>query len=294
MAKARKILQRTKAVKNIRTISSTMEMVATASFKKSHNRVIEMQPYTDRLSVLVADILSRSNGKVDHPLLKESEDLKRDVLMVVTSSRGLCGGYNSAVLHLAIERYNQLKEAGYEVVLHVVGRKGASYLKNRGFKIDTAHPDFDSFPTYAQVGKIAQNLMADFLAERISGLEVAYTQFFSSGRFAPAIGRILPLSDIEAKQPWSPIGGEREPYELIPSAEEILRNLLPATARLRLFQSVLDSSISEQVARMSAMRAAKENADDMIKDLTLKYNRMRQSQITTELSEIIGGRAAIG
>jgi len=269
-------------------------MVASARFLKSHRQVIAARPYTDRLTDLVGDLMARGGvEKLDHPLMHEPQGLQRDVLLVLTSKRGLCGGYNSSVLQLAMERHDQLVGAGYRVLLQVSGKRGSRRLQFRGFQIDQVYAAFDFLPEYEAIGRIAEALMREFMIGRIGGLEVVYMQYISSARQQPAVSQLLPMAHVEAPRRLMPTSASPMEYELIPSADEILRNLLPATVRLRLWQCFLDASISERVMRMTAMRAATENADAMIHDLTVRYNRMRQAQITTELAEIVGGRTGI-
>ena len=294
MAKARKILDRTRAVKSIRTVTRTMEMVASSRFRKTFDQAVATRPYTDRLSDLVADVLSRGvSSRFGHPLLKNVDDVRRDVLMVLTSNRGLCGGYNQSVIRVAMSRMKQIAEEGYEVRLHAVGKRGVQYFRFRGFDLDRAHMHFDGLPDYHAVGELAEELMQLFLAGLIGGVEIAYTQFLSSSRQKPVISQILPLENLAPPPDAVPTWGERVKYEFLPSGEEVLRNLLPATVRLRVYQCFLDAAVSEQVARIAAMRAATENADEMIRDLTIRYNRLRQTQITTELAEILGGRVGL-
>lgn len=293
MAKARKIQKRVKAVRSISTVTRTMEMVSTARFKKIHDRVVAARPYTDKLSDIVGDIVARSEpGEIDHPLLREPAKVKHDVLLVITSNRGLAGSYNSGVLRLATERHRQMLDAGYEIDIHVAGRRGSQFLRFRGYKIARAYTELTHDVSYEQVTDIAETLMDDFVEGRISGLEVAYMQYVSSSRQRPAIAQILPMEVTAPPRPAVP-GVALAPYEYIPSARAVLRNLLPAAARLRLYQCFLDASLSEQVMRIAAMSAATENAQDMIRDLSVKYNRLRQGQITTELAEIMGGREAL-
>ena len=291
MAKARKILKRVRAVGNIRTVTKTMEMVASTRFRRAHVRAVAARPYTDRLSDLVGDLVERcGQDMLRHPLLTEPEHLHRDVLLVITSNAGMCGGYNAALLSVAAARYKQLTGAGYEVLLWVAGRRGLGSLRFRGFPIDRALTGFDHQPAFAPAAELAEELMTDFAAGRISGLEVAYTQYLPSGRQSAVIAQLLPLT---YTAPPTPPGLIPPPYELVPSAQAILDKLLPATVRLRLYQCFLDAAVTEQLTRARAMRSATENADEMLHDLTITYNRVRQAQITTELAEILGGSAEV-
>ncbi len=295
MAKARKILKRVKAVKNIRTVTKTMEMVATARFRKTHQRVAATRPYVNHLAQTVTELVSRGMVEgAEHPLLKPPSSLKRDVLLVITSNRGLAGAYNSSVLRMAVERLRHLKADGNDVLVHAVGRRGINFMKFRKQPTEKTYTTFDRLPSYEQVRELADALMARFAAGEISGLEVAYMQFISSGKQKPAVAKVMPLTDlVTAAAGATPKGAVATAYELIPSGGEILASLLPLCVRMKLFQCFLDAAVSEQIMRIAAMRAATDSADDMIHDLTVTYNRTRQGQITTELAEIMGGRSGL-
>ena len=307
MAKARSILKRAKAVKSTRTITKTMEMISTARFKKTHDRVSAAKPYTQAIGAMVADLVATA-GDVNHPLLHADESVKPYVLMVITANRGLCGSYNSAVLRMAMERFEQLQASGKDVQLYVVGKKGLAFLKFRKFSIARPYCDFDYQVDYRSVSDLADDLMDQFIRRLIGGVEVVYTQFISSGKQKAGIAHVLPLS-IESGQATlakadspapqgqakvqAPAKATQALFEYLPSVALVLEKLLPASVRIKMYQCFLDASVSEQIARMTSMRAATENADDMIHSLTVRYNRMRQAQITTELSEIVGGRAGM-
>ena len=293
MAKARKILKHVKAIKNIRTVTNTMEMVATARFKKSHDRVVASRPFVDRLAKVVGDLVHRGGlDSISHPLLREPKDVKHDTMIVITSNRGLAGSYNSAVLRVALERYHQVRDGGYQVSLRAVGKRGINALKFRKLPLDRTYTQFDHTPPYDVVRDMADEIMDQFAQGKISGLEVAYMQFVSSGVQRPAIAQLLPLTDLVTERSrW--VTEAKTGFELLPAGTEILDRLLPLTVRMKLYQCFLEAAVSEQVMRIAAMRSATDAADDMIHDLTVAYNRQRQSQITTELAEIMGGRGAV-
>lgn len=291
MAKARKILSHVKTVKSIRTVTRTMEMVASVRFKQSHDRAVQARPYTKHLSEMVHRIIS-NNPKIvnSHPLLKQPPAVKPVVLLVITSNRGLCGGFNSSIMRLAGQRLQQYSEAGENIELHLVGKKGIQHFRYRKVKIAKAYSEFQDVPEYETLWQMIEEYISHFLAERISGLEVVYMQFVSAGKQKPAIVPVLPLRDIGSSVSTK---GELSNYEFFPSQEELLKKLLPAMVRQRFYQCFLDSSVSEQVMRIGAMHSATESADDMIHDLSITYNRTRQSQITTELNEIMGGQVCL-
>jgi len=293
MAKARNILKRVRAIGNIRRVTKTMEMVATARFKRIHDRAVNLRPYTNRLAELTGDLANRGSlQRMAHPLLVEYEHLQRDVVLILTSDRGLCGPYNAQILRLSLERLGQLIAAEYETLVRVVGKRGIQQLHYRGLAVDRTYERLAELPAYEKVTKLADELMREYLSAEISGLEVVYMQFIWSGRQRPAVAQILPLSNLPRPQ-RRPALGEPPEYELLPSPEHILDTLLPMTVRLRLYQCFLDAAVSEQFERIVAMRSATENADEMIHDLSVRYNRLRQGQITTELSEIVGGQAGV-
>ncbi len=290
MARARSIAQRLTAVRNIRTVTSTMEKVAAARFQRAQKRA-GARPYGQHLMSIIADVLRREDAPWDHPLLTEQPDVP-DVLLVLSSDRGLCGAYNTAVLHLAMERLGQILRAGLQARLHVAGRRGLRYFRHRNFHVDRAHEEVFSGPEprYEPVAKLADEMMDAFVQGEIGGLEVAYVQFLSSGRQKAAIARILPLGDVDAGSE-AEIGPAAREYEFLPGEGAILDELLPMAVRQRLFGCCVDASLSEHAMRISSMRAATDNADEMIRKLTRQYNRLRQGRITTELAEIMGGQA---
>ncbi len=295
MAKTRNILKRVRAVGNIRTVTRAMQMVATARFKVVHDRVTAFSPFSTHLQQMVADLVVRAAAgeNLSHPLLVPQTGVRRDVLLVITSNRGLCGSYNSGVLKLANDRLAQLRGADYKVLLHVVGARGARYLRFRKMDVAREYLDFGDLPEYPRIAELGDEMISQFLGGEISGLEVAYMQFISGGQQRPVITKLLPLEDLPQASLAEQDPSTLAPCDFLPSPEKILRRLLPNTVRLKLYQSFLDAAAAEQLMRRVAMQAATESADEMTHDLRRIANRIRQMQITTELSEIIGGRAGL-
>ncbi|MDP6544714.1 MAG: ATP synthase F1 subunit gamma [Phycisphaerae bacterium] len=293
MAKARRILKHANAVKNIRTITRTMEMVAAARFKRTHDLAAAARPYTDHLAGMVADIVARLPAeKLDHPLMTVPQGVQTLVLLVITSNRGLCGAFNTAVLRLARERMEQLHESGYKVLLHVIGKRGIQHFRFRRVQVELEYRDFTDMPDYDDIREVAAELMDAYLAGGISDLEIVYTQFISAGRQSASIAQILPMSDLPSLAENRP-DEELLPYDFHPSTEELFQGLLPVAVTQKIYQCFMDAAVSEQVMRIAAMHGATESADEMIQKLTVRYNRVRQAQITTELAEIMGGRIAL-
>ncbi len=296
MAKARAIVKRLKAVKNIRKITRTMELIATARFKKAMDRATEAAAYTRKISEIVAD-LSQANLSIKHPLLQQHDSQESSCLLVLTSNRGLCGGYNSGVLRHAMARIAEARQADEKLSLEVSGKRGLAFLKFQGESVDQQYTHFEEKPTFEEVEELADRYITDYCANRLDRLEVAYTKFESSSRQTAVRETLLPIGELTSDD-QSDASGESAPerqvdYEFLPSAEAILEEIVPAAFKARLFKCFLDAAVSEQIARMVAMKGATENADEMIRTLSRQYNRARQTQITSELSEIIGGVAAL-
>lgn len=309
MAKARAIVKRRKSVQNIRKITRTMELIATARFKKALDRATEAEAYTRKIAELVADLGSTSL-EVSHPLLEVREPVKRSLLLVLTSNRGLAGGYNGNVLRVASRTYQDYQLEGVEPILEVAGKRGINYMRFRGTPAASTYTQFEDRPQFDEVEVLANKYIGMFIRGEIDRLDVAYTRFINSARQEAVVQTLLPMTTAQVGEAGASVrqakgkagegagaGNEkaeqRIPYEFLPDPETILEEIVPVSFKVRLFKCFLDAAVSEQIARMVAMRGATENADDMIKSLTRLYNRARQAQITRELAEIIGGAAAL-
>ena len=290
MAKARALVKRRKAVRNIRKITRTMELIATARFKKAMDRATEAAAYTRKINEIVAD-LAQADLQFDHPLLKQPEQTQNVTVLVLTSNRGLCGGYNGGILRAAGQRIRQLTAEGKNVTIEVSGKRGLSFMKFEKRHVERSYTQFEDKPSFDEVNAIADRLVTDFIEGRLHHLEVVYQRFISSARQTPIVETLLPFGDLATES-----GGRTKvatDYEFLPSAEEILEEIVPAAFKARFFKTFLDAAVGEQMARMVAMKSATENADEMIRDISQEYNRARQTQITSELAEIIGGAAAL-
>ena len=291
MANLRSLDKRRKSIRNIRKITRTMELIATARFKKAMDRAAAATDYTERITAIVRD-LAKSGASVSHPLLESRERVKSATLMVLTSNRGLCGGYNGSVVRAALSRRNDLKASLENLSLIVSGKRGISALRFRGVTIDESHTKFEDQPSFEDVSQIADKLIAQYQSGAIDRLDVAYTRFKSISKQETVVETLLPLGNLGTDTATSV--GPKEEYEFLPSAESILEEVVPASFRVRLFKCFLDAAVSEQISRMVAMKSATENAGDMIKQLSRTFNRARQAKITGEIMEIIGGVEALG
>ncbi|MCH8966744.1 MAG: ATP synthase F1 subunit gamma [Planctomycetes bacterium] len=292
MANRRVLLKRQKAVRNIRKITRTMQLIATARFQVAMNRATAARPYTQRLAAMVGDLSEVAVG-IDHPLLKAPEDLKQAAMIVISSGRGLCGGYNGNVLRTAIGHLNGAKAEGVDNDVQMVGKKGINYFKFLKRPMVERITHIGDMPKYDDVEPLANALIDRFTKGEIASAHVAYMRFHSVGRQRATVMQLLPLTREEEDERDARAGGARLDYEFSPQPRELLDELLPATVRVRLFQCFIDASVSEQISRMVAMKAATDAAGDMITSLTRKYNRARQTHITMELLDIVGGANAL-
>lgn len=293
MAKARALDKRRKSIKNIRKITRTMELIATARFKKAMDRAAAATAYTRRITALVAD-LARTGLEVSHPLLEARAETKHAVLLVLTGNRGLCGGYNSSVLRVALPRYHELRTAVPRVTLEVSGKRGISGFRFREITPEHAYTHFEDKPSFGEVEVLANRYLEEFATGQLDRLDVAYTRFAGIARQVATVETLLPLASLaEAGEEEAERDGGQTQYEFLPSAQSILEEVVPTSFKVKLFKCFLDAAVSEQVARMVAMKAATENADKLIKQLSMKYNRARQSQITGEIMEVLGGVEAL-
>jgi F-type H+-transporting ATPase subunit gamma len=293
MAKARAIIKRRKAVQNIRKITRTMQLIATARFQAAVRRATATKPYTEGITRLVEQV-ARHSGQAEHPLLRVNTESKRAILIGLTSNRGLCGGYNAAVMRAAIAQYRSLQDTGLKTDIVAVGKKLIAYFKFLNVGIWRREERFGDQPRYAEVEALANELIELYERRQVDAVYVTYTKFVSTSVQRVETMQLLPLekpAGAEGEGAAAKEGGVQ--WEFIPSAKELLEELLPETVRIRLFQAFIDAVVSEQVARMVAMKAATDNAQEMAQALTLQYNRARQGQITTELSEIMGGVEAM-
>jgi F-type H+-transporting ATPase subunit gamma len=290
MAKARALDKRRKSIRNIRKITRTMELIATARFKKAMDRAHAATAYTKRITQLVAD-LANSGLEVKHPLLEPRETTSRAVLLILSANRGLCGGYNSNVQRAGFHRYAELKAQVPQFSLEISGKRGIAAARFRSMPVAESFTHFEDKPSFEQVEVLANRYLEAYTAGELDRLDVAYIRFENVSRQYVTVETLLPLGTLAGSQPQ----GEKvqSQYEFLPSAESILEEVVPTSFKVKLFKCFLDAAVSEQVARMVAMKAATKSAGDRIRQLSMAYNRARQSQITGEIMEIIGGVEAL-
>jgi F-type H+-transporting ATPase subunit gamma len=299
MPNLRSLVRRRKAIRNIRKITKTMELIATARFKKALDRATEAEAYTKKIAELAAD-LSKNAGEVSHPLLAVRPTTDKVLVLVLTSNRGLCGGYNGGILREANVTLRGLKADATPFDLEVSGKRGQAFFKFQQVPRTREYTQFEDKPTFAQVDELASRYIDLYVSGQIDKLVVVYQKFFGAARQQPVAETLLPLSSVSVASSRAgsaaaseTAAGPAVDYEFLPSAADILNELVPVAFKVRLFKCFLDAAVSEQIARRVAMKAATENAGELIKSVTRLYNRTRQANITKEISELIGGSEAL-
>jgi len=280
MPNVQDIRRRIKSVKSIEQITKAMKMVAAARLRKAQEKAATSKPYTEKIQQVLASVASGA-PEAAHPLL-EVREVKRIAYLVLSSDKGLAGAYSSNVLK---EVAPKLVGSG-DVTLFAVGRKARDYFKRRGHSIAEEYTGFSEKPTYQHAVTIARAVAAGFTDGTYDEIHLVYTKFQSALTQIPTSVKLLPMEDISA-------AGEHQEYIFEPSAEEVLKFLLPQYLQSVIYGALLQSAASELGARMTAMGAATENAEDLISKLVLNYNKIRQATITREISEIVGGAEAL-
>jgi F-type H+-transporting ATPase subunit gamma len=285
MAKGmREIKREIKGKQSTRQITKAMEMVAASKLRRAQEAAVSSRPYADKLLEVVSNIASGTKG-VRHPML-ESRPIKKTGYLVVTSDRGLAGGYNANLLRKLTLTIKERHASTDEYAIFVIGRKGRDYFKRRNMPVVEEILGLSDAPTFADIKTIANSAVSKFSTGEYDELYIYYNQFVNALTQVPTETRLLPLDNIGGK------GAEVSQYEYEPSAEAVLAELLPKYAETLVYSAVLDGKASEQGARMTAMGSATKNATKMINTLQLTYNRARQAAITQEITEIVAGANA--
>ena len=311
MAKSRQLKGRIRSVQNTRKITKTMELVATSKLKRAQDRVTGARPYAEALRQVIADLytpdLADRFPLLRQPPLPGKGGPARAAVILLTSNRGLAGGFNSTLIKEARRRVESLEQQGYTVDLLAVGKKGIGFFKYLGRKMALERMDVGDRPTAEHAAEVAEPLITAFAAGELGSVDLIQARFISALQTPPAAIRILPV-----ETPGQPGGGQRseqpgggtaEPQErkpgltanyiLAPNAEAILERLLPLYVRNAVYRGMVETAAAEHGARRTAMKNATDNAGDILELLKRTYNRQRQAQITQEIAEIVGGAAAL-
>lgn len=289
MPTLRDIKRRIKAVRNTRQITKAMKMVAASKLRRAQDRMLQLRPYSDKIDSIIKDLSGEVSEEM-HPLFA-SRPRKNVEVLVVTSDRGLCGAFNTNILKTAQAFVAGKKKEGFEVGLSVIGKKAVDYFKRRGFSMRMRWTGLSGKPSYGSAQKVAVDIMENFLNETFDEVFVVYNEFKSMAKQSVTVARLLPLSPLEGAAE----GAAVEPRDFIyePSKKAILETLLPKNVEIQVFRAVLESQTSEEAARMAAMENATKSASEMIDNLTLVANKVRQATITKELMDIVGGVEAL-
>jgi F-type H+-transporting ATPase subunit gamma len=292
-AQLRAVRRRIRSVQSTAKITRAQELIASSRIIKAQQRLHAAAPYAREITRAVEAVVSLSEN-VDHPLTRPVTNPTRAALLILTSDRGFCGGYNANVLREAQGLRALLEGSGVEPVTFVAGRKGIGWHRFRGRQLAAEWSGFSDTPRQVNAAEITQALIDAYLAPTEDGgvdeIHVVYTEFVSMLTQRPVVRRLLPLEIEEAGEAPS---GPLPIYEFEPSADEVLSALLPWYVESRLFHALLDSAASEIAARRRAMKSATDNANELIEQLTRDANKARQAEITQEISEIVGGANAL-
>ncbi|MFZ3071766.1 MAG: ATP synthase F1 subunit gamma [Thermodesulfobacteriota bacterium] len=284
MATLSDIKRRIKSVKNTRQITKAMKMVSAAKLRRAQEEMLAARPYAEKIKSLAASMASKVTPE-SHPLLSKGSGEGKTELILIASDRGLCGGFNGQLIRTA-ERFVR-EHPEVNVSMNLIGRRAMEYFKSRSIPIVKARPFGNGRPTYAAAVEIAEDCVKGYMEGRSGEVYLIYSEFKSILTQKPVVQKLLPVT------PESEVKEELAEFLFEPSEEGVLSSLLPKYIEVQLFKGLLESSASEYGARMTAMDSASKNASEMINGLTLKYNRVRQSVITKELMEIIGGAEAL-
>jgi len=271
-----------------------MELIAATRVVKAQQRARAARPYAEQITAVIEN-LAAGGAEVDHPLLRRAEKVERVGVIVISSDRGLAGPYNSSVIKAAERQVQNARSEGADYSLIVIGKKARDYFAFRKYAIDSFTMGISDNPTYEDARRIADEVSAMFSEGRIDRVELAYTEFVSLGSQKVATRRFLPLESTETIATEG--SGDTDlsgAFEFEPSPEAVLESLLPRYVEARLFGALLDSAASEHASRQRAMKAATDNAEELITKLSREMNQARQDAITTEIMEIVSGAEALG
>lgn len=297
MAKGRQLKGRIRSVQNTRKITKTMELVATSKLKRAQDRVVAARPYAAALREVIADLVTPELAE-RFPLLRrpappEKGGPKRAAVVLITSNRGLAGGFNANLIKEARRRIESLEAAGFEPELHAIGKKGIGFFRylGRGFALERT--DIGDRPTAEHAAEIVEPLIAAYERGELASVDVVQAEFLSAITTPPATVRVLPVEAPASAAGAASRGSRARPYILNPGPDEILAKLLPLYVRNALYRALVETVAAEHGARRTAMKNATDNAGEILDVLKRTYNRQRQAAITQEISEIVGGAAAL-
>ena len=289
----RVLRRRIASVQSTKKITRAMELIAATRVVKAQQRANESRPYAQRITSVIED-LAAGGTTVDHPLLRQVDEVRRVGFVVITSDRGLAGPYNSSVIRAAERELMAAQTEGHDYSLILIGKKAQDYFRFRNYRIDAAFEGISDTPTYDAAREVADVVADKFTSGEVDRVILSYMEFISLGSQKVAVRRFLPLVSMEAvAEEGSGTGEAVAGFEFEPSPDGVLESLLPRYVESRLFSALLDAAASEHANRQRAMKAATENAEELIVKLARAMNRARQDAITTEIMEIVSGAEAL-
>lgn len=287
MPNLKEVKTRIKSIKNIQQITKAMQMVAAAKVRRVQEKVNSSRPYSEKIEEVFRNLISRTSGEdINEPLL-EPREIKTIGLVIITSDKGLCGSYNSALIRFANVEIKKYQAQGFKVKLWLIGNKSFAAFKYTDLTIIDKYSQLPQIPTSVESNMIKESLIENFLNSNVDKVVIAYTKFISMIKFQPTTLDLLPVSQTESKSTTM------SQYVFEPSAAAMISAILPQYLENQVFRSLLESSASELASKMTAMSSASKNAKEMIDSLSLVYNKARQAAITKEILEVVGGAEAL-
>ncbi|MBT8207376.1 MAG: F0F1 ATP synthase subunit gamma [Acidimicrobiales bacterium] len=293
-AKERELRRRIGSVQSTKKITRAMELIAATRVVKAMQRANEAKPYAAQVTGVIEN-LAAGGASVDHPLLREVDEAKRVGIIAITSDRGLAGAYNASVIRAAERQLDAARTAGADYALILIGKKAIDYFTFRHYEIAAQYTGMSDTPTYENAREVADNIVTQFTAGDLDRVELVYTEFVTMGTQRVTVRRYLPLESTSTiAEGGSAEAGSLAQFEFEPSPGGVLESLLPRYMESRLYSAMLEAAASEHANRQRAMKAATDNAEDLITKLSREMNQARQASITTEIMEIVGGAEAMG
>lgn len=287
MASLKEIDSRIKSTKKMKQITKAMNMVSSSKLRRAEKNTKQFEPYMEKMQDAITAIAGASKNS-SHPMLRPRH-IQRSGYLVITSDKGLAGAYSSNVLKRLVNDINEKHTNSDEYSIIVLGQSGVDFLKNRGYEVESSLVDVPDQPSFKSIQAIAKHAIDLFSEEHIDELKIYYSHYVSVLENKPSVKQVLPLSQDDSSQGQ----GQMSSYEFEPDKDSILRVILPQYVESLIYGTILDAKASEHAARMTAMKNASDNATELIDDLSLQYNRARQAEITQQITEIVGGSAAL-
>ncbi len=291
MPNLKEVKGRIKSVKSTQQITKAMKMVAASKLRRAQDNILQMRPYAEKLFGILANVTASSNGEAQS-IFAESREVNKVLLVVITSDKGLCGAFNSNIFKAAVrridEQYTQQKENGHLWILPL-GKKSYEFFKKRKYQVIGDYYDIFQHLSFDKAKEIAEYVLHGFAARNFDQVDLVYNEFKNVATQIQRVENFLPVEKEEDEYQQA----SNVDYIIEPSTEYIIQELIPQTLKIQFYKAILESNASEHGARMTAMDKATENAGELLKDLTLMYNRTRQAAITKEILEIVGGAEAL-